>query len=272
MGAGLQTGRRPNPRHLAGGTTPAQPRSGQGPASDSDQGRRPARGPRRNRRRDVIRFALLRPRIDRGPARPRVVTRLAAHPVPHAHRAARRSDRRRVLRHRQVPLDPLAATAARHRAARRTQEPRPRLRRCRDRGAAPGVLRQPVRPDVPAVRPLRRPAVGARGGRPHRPGQRGPRPGHVRVRRHEQGRAEPDQDPRPHRHGGAGADRRPVPRRPPALRLPAHRRRTAPEPGQGRRRQAAARLETDPEAAAVVAADLRLVPAAALASTPSPRG
>ena len=78
------------------------------------------------------------------------------------------------------------------------------LRRGGDRGAAPGVLRQPVRADVPAVRALRRAAVGARGRRPDRPGQRGPRPGHVRVRRDEQGRAEPDQDPRPHRHGNAG--------------------------------------------------------------------
>ncbi|MGH3297468.1 MAG: hypothetical protein ACRDP7_37310 [Trebonia sp.] len=40
------------------------------------------------------------------------------------------------------------------------------------------------------------PVVGARGRRPHRPGERGPRPGHVRVRRNEQGRAEPGQDPR----------------------------------------------------------------------------
>jgi hypothetical protein len=64
-------------------------------------------------------------------------------------------------------------------------------------------LRQPVRPHDPAVRPLRRPIVGARGGRADRPEQRGARPGDERVRRDEQGRAEPRQDPRAYRDGSA---------------------------------------------------------------------
>ena len=59
------------------------------------------------------------------------------------------------------------------------KNPEPRVRRRRDRRAAPRVLRQPVRADVPALRALRRPAVGARGRRPDRPAQRGPRPGDV---------------------------------------------------------------------------------------------
>ena len=37
-----------------------------------------------------------------------------------------------------------------------------------------------------------------------RPAERGPRPGDVGVRRDEQGRAEPDQDPRQGRHGRPG--------------------------------------------------------------------
>ena len=73
-----------------------------------------------------------------------------------------------------------------------------------------------------------------------------------RVRRDEQGRAEPDQDPRQGRHGRPGQGRGPVPRRAPALRVPDRRRRTAPQPGQGRGRQAAAPLDLDPEAAPVV--------------------
>ena len=46
--------------------------------------------------------------LHRGQPGHRVLTRLAAHPRPHPDRAARRADRRRVLRHRQVPLDPAA--------------------------------------------------------------------------------------------------------------------------------------------------------------------
>ena len=157
-------------------------------------------------------------------------------------RAARRADRRRVLRHRQVPLDPAPAPArGQPRCSPRSPTPNRGLRGGRGGGAAAGVLRQPVRQHLPAVRPLRRAAVGARGRRPDRPGQRSPRPDHVRVRRRLQRRAEPDQDPRPHRHGRPGPARRPLPRRPPALRLQADRRRAAPQPGQGRRRQATAR-------------------------------
>jgi DNA invertase Pin-like site-specific DNA recombinase len=42
-------------------------------------------------------------------------------------------------------------------------------------------------------------------------------------------------------HGRPGPARRPIPRRPSALRIPAHRRRPAPQPGQSRRRETAAR-------------------------------
>ena len=81
-------------------------------------------------------------------------------------------------------------------------------------------------------------------GGPDRPGLRGPRPDHVGVRRHVQGRADPDQDPGPRRHVRPGRDRGTVPRRPSPLRLPHRRRRAAPQPRQGRRRQAAAQAGT----------------------------
>ena len=61
-----------------------------------------------------------------------------------------------------------------------------------------------------------------------------------------QGRTEPDQDPGPGRDGLPGRRRGPLPRRPPAVRVPAGRRRTAPQPGQGRRRPAAAPARTRP--------------------------
>ena len=113
-----------------------------------------------------------------------------------------------------------------------TGRPAPRLRRRGRGGAAAGVLRQPVRQHVPDLRPLRRAAVGARSRRPDRPGERGPRPDHVRVRRRLQRRAEPDQDPGPDRDGRPGPARRPVPRRPAAVRLQARstRARTPTRP------------------------------------------
>ena len=183
---------------------------------------------------------------------------------------AGRGDRRRVLRRGQVPVDPVAAPPAGNRAARRTQEPEPRVRRRRDRRAAPGVLRQPVRADVPAVRALRRPAVGARGRRADRPAQRGPRPGHVGVRRDEQGRAEPDQDPRQGRHGRPGQGRGPVPRRAPALRVPDRRRGPHPNPAKAADGKRLHRLDLDPEAAPVVRGSSPSSPPGT-ASTPSPR-
>ena len=57
-----------------------------------------------------------------------------------------------------------------------------------------------------------------------------------------------------------GGDAGPVPRRPTAVRLRARRRRAAPEPGEGRRREAAPPARARPESAPVVAADLRRVP------------
>jgi hypothetical protein len=49
--------------------------------------------------------------VHRGPAGPRVLPGLAIRPRQGANRAARRHDRRGVLRHRQVPLDPTPAPA-----------------------------------------------------------------------------------------------------------------------------------------------------------------
>ena len=92
------------------------------------------------------------------------------------------------------------------------------------------------------------------------PGSRRPRPRHGALRRHVQGRAQPDQDPRPLGHGGAGAARGSVPRWPAALRLPAGRRRrrtrTPARPPIGQRLH---RLEPDPIAAPIVRAHLRRV-------------
>ena len=51
-----------------------------------------------------------------------------------------------------------------------------------------------------------------------------------------------------------GRDRRPLPRRPPALRLPARRRRPAPQPGQGRAGKRLHQLEPDPTTAPIVRA------------------
>ena len=58
-------------------------------------------------------------------------------------------------------------------------------------GAAAGLLRQPVRPDVPGVHSLRRRAVGPRGRRSDRSGLRGTRPGDDALWRHVEGRADP---------------------------------------------------------------------------------
>ena len=95
--------------------------------------------------------------------------------------------------------------------------------------------------------------MGARGRRPDRPGQRSPRPDHVRLRRHEQRRTEPDQDPRSRRDGGhqTATEGRFLGGRPPyGYRLADAG--PAPEPGQGRRRQAAAPARTRPGTAPVV--------------------
>ena len=111
------------------------------------------------------------------------------------------------------------------------------LRRRGHRRTAPRLLRQPVRPHLPAVRPLRRRSCGCpRSAAPIDPDNEAHDLVMSRLRRHEQGRTQPDQGPGPHRDGRADRARRPVPRRPPAVRLPARRRRPAPQPGQGRRR------------------------------------
>ena len=88
--------------------------------------------------------------------------------------------------------------------------------------------------------------VVARSRRRSGPGERGARPGDVRVRRDVQRRAEPDQDPGPLGDAGPGQGRRPLPRRPATVWVPAGRCRAASQPGQGRRRQTAARAGTGP--------------------------
>src|ERR1039457_5256214 len=60
-------------------------------------------------RHDQVR--VLGTRIDRGPARSSAIPRLAVRTRQGADRAARRRHRRRVLRHRQVPVAPAAAPA-----------------------------------------------------------------------------------------------------------------------------------------------------------------
>ena len=88
------------------------------------------------------------------------------------------------------------------------------FRRGRDRRTATRVLRQPVRAHVPGVRALRRAALGARGRRSGRSRQRRPRDRHVALRRHEQRRTQPHQDPRRTRDGSPSRDRGTLPRRP----------------------------------------------------------
>ena len=116
-----------------------------------------------------------------------------------------------------------------------------------------GELQNPtVRANVPDLRALRRPAVGVRGRRADRSEERGSRPGHVRVRRDEQGGAEPDQDPRQGRHERPGKGRGPVPRRPSTLRVLDRRRQPAPQPAKAADGKRLHKLDLDPEAAPVV--------------------
>lgn len=121
------------------------------------------------------------------------------------------------------------------------------------------ALRQPVRAHVPGLHPLRRRAVGARGRRPRRPRLGGSRHGHVALWRHEQGRADANQDPGAHGDGRAGLYRRPLPRRSPALRLPTRRRGPTPESVEGSRRAAASPPRNRPDRCADRAAHLHRV-------------
>jgi len=94
--------------------------------------------------------------------------------------------------------------------------------------------------------------VGSRGGRADRPGLRGPRPDHVRVRRHVQGRAEPDQDPGALRDGVPGQDRGPLSRRSAALRVRLVDAGPHPNPAKAADGKRLHRLEPDPVTAPVV--------------------
>ena len=60
------------------------------------------------------------------------------------------------------------------------------------------------------------------------------------------------QPPGPCGHGRPRGDAGSVPRRTAAVRLPARRRRPAPEPGEGRRRERLTSLEPDPTTAPIV--------------------
>ena len=140
------------------------------------------------------------------------------------------------------------------------RRPQPRLRRGGGRRAAAGVLRQPVRQHVPAVRALRSAAVGARGRRAHRPGQRGPRHDHVHLRQPVQRRAQPDQDPRPRRDGRPGPGRRPATSAAAPVRVPADRRRAAPNPAKAADGKRLYVLAIDPNQPRRGRADLRRVP------------
>jgi recombinase len=94
--------------------------------------------------------------------------------------------------------------------------------------------------------------VGPGGRRPGRPRLRGPRPDHVGVRRPVQGRAEPGQAAGPRRHVRPGRGGGPVPRRSAALRLPARRRRAAPNPAKAADGKRLHKLEPDPDTAWVI--------------------
>jgi transmembrane secretion effector len=67
------------------------------------------------------------PGLDRGQPGPRGVPELAAVPQPRPDRAGRRDHRRRVLRHRAVPLAAVDAPAPGRAAAGRPRQPGPRL-------------------------------------------------------------------------------------------------------------------------------------------------
>ena len=157
-----------------------------------------------------------------------------------------RGDRGGVLRHGGEPGPAVGAAPAGRRPGRAAGGPGPRVGRDRDRGVRAGVLRQPVRVDGAAVRALRHRAVDAGSRRAGRLARRGPRADHARARPVVQAGDHPDPDPGPHRDGrpdpGAGT----VPGRPPAVRVPARRCRSAPEQGARRVGPARAPARTGP--------------------------
>ena len=126
------------------------------------------------------------------------------------------------------------AAPAGRRAGGRFGGPGPGVGRDRDRGVRAGVLRQPARADGAAVRALRHQPVDARSQRAGRLARRGPRADHARTRPVVKAGDHQDPYPGPDRHGRADPGAGALPGRAPALRIPAGRRRTAPEQGPRR--------------------------------------
>ena len=216
--------------------------------ADSDDGRRgaadgrgcaggvgggPGRPPRRGARPGVPAVRVLRAGLDRGLAGPRVVAGPAAGAGGDAGSRAR-GDHGGVLRHRGVPDAAVAAASAGRRSGGGARGPGPGVGRDRDRGVRAGVLRQPVRVHGAAVRALRCPVVDAGGRRAGRLARRGPRGDDARAGPVVKAGDHPGPDQGPHRDGYSDPGAGPLPRRASAVRVPARRRRAAPEQGPRR--------------------------------------
>ena len=190
-------------------------------------------GRREEARAGVPAVRVLRAGLDRGLAGPGDVAGPAAAAGGNAGGGAR-GDRGGVLRHGGEPGAAVGAAPAGRRAGRAAGGPGPGVGRDRDRGVRAGVLRQPVRADGAAVRALRHPAVDAGGRRAGRLARRGPRGDHARAGPVVQAGDHPDPGPGPDRDGRPDPGAGPVPRRAPAVRVPARRCRAAPEQGPRR--------------------------------------
>ncbi|MFI6244432.1 recombinase family protein [Micromonospora sp. NPDC050795] len=88
--------------------------------------------------------------------------------------------------------------------------------------------------------------------RSDRHGQRSPRTGHVRLRRHEQRRTQPHQAARPYRHGRSDPARRPLPRRASPIRLHPAGPRPPPNPAKAADGKHLRGLTPDPRTAPIV--------------------
>ena len=133
-----------------------------------------------------------------------------------------------------VPDAAVAAASAGRRSGGGARGPGPGVGRDRDRGVRAGVLRQPVRVHGAAVRALRCPIVDAGGRRAGRLAHRGPRGDDARAGPVVKAGDHPGPDQGPHRDGYSDPGAGPLPRRASAVRVPARRRRAAPEQGPRR--------------------------------------
>src|SRR5438105_13597639 len=95
---------------------------------------------------------LLRQSVDRRPTGSRSVAELATGPQPSAHRTGRWRDRRRVLRHRPVPVVAVEASTRSCSPTRSDQRPEPWIRGRAYWGTTARVPREPVLVDVPGLR------------------------------------------------------------------------------------------------------------------------